>query len=154
MRQWPMTTNGSLTCINSRVPVCLRKVVSGRMETPVSSKSPFLFDTGDIVPQGADDIWWRVIQSDEKEAILREVHCGVDSGHYVGDATTRKTTRSGLWWPTTLKDAIRYCKECNLCQRLGQPTKQPRMPHHPVLPLKSLQKWGLDFVGPFKPPTS
>ena len=27
------------------------------------------------------------------------------------------------------------------------------MPHHPVLPLEPFQKWGLDFVGPFKPPT-
>ena len=25
------------------------------------------------------------------------------------------------------------------------------MPHHPVLPLEPFQKWGLDFVGPFKP---
>ena len=25
--------------------------------------------------------------------------------------------------------------------------------HHPVLPLEPFQKWGLDFVGPFKPPT-
>ena len=27
------------------------------------------------------------------------------------------------------------------------------MPHYPVLPLEPFQKWGLDFVGPFKPPT-
>ena len=26
------------------------------------------------------------------------------------------------------------------------------MPHQPVLPLEPLQKWGLDFVGQFKPP--
>ena len=39
-----------------------------------------------------------------------------------------------------------------MCQRLGQPTEQARMPHHPVLPLEPFQKWGLDFVGPFKPP--
>jgi hypothetical protein len=25
------------------------------------------------------------------------------------------------------------------------------MPHQPVLPLEPFQKWGLDFVGPFKP---
>ena len=25
------------------------------------------------------------------------------------------------------------------------------MPHHPVLPLEPFQKWGLDFVGQFKP---
>ena len=24
------------------------------------------------------------------------------------------------------------------------------MPHQPVLPLEPFQKWGLDFVGPFK----
>jgi hypothetical protein len=28
------------------------------------------------------------------------------------------------------------------------------MAHQPVLPLEPLQKWGLDFVGPFKPPTA
>ena len=27
------------------------------------------------------------------------------------------------------------------------------MSHHPVLPLKPFQKWGLDFIGPFKPST-
>ena len=61
--------------------------------------------------------------------------------------------QSGLWWPTTLKDAIRYAKECDLCQQMGQPTEQAQMPHQPVLPLEPFQKWGLDFVGPFKPPT-
>jgi hypothetical protein len=25
------------------------------------------------------------------------------------------------------------------------------MPHQPVLPLEPFQKWGIDFVGPFKP---
>ena len=25
------------------------------------------------------------------------------------------------------------------------------MPHQPVLPLEPIQKWGLDFVGPFTP---
>ena len=25
------------------------------------------------------------------------------------------------------------------------------MPHQPVLPLEPVQKWGLDFIGPFTP---
>ena len=97
--------------------------------------------------KGADGIWWRAVRSDEKEKILREAHCGI-----AGDATARKIWQSGLWWPTTLKDIIRYSKECDLLQRLGQPPEQARMPHHPVLPLEPFQKWGLDFVRPFKPP--
>ena len=28
------------------------------------------------------------------------------------------------------------------------------MPHQPILPLEPFQKWGLDFVGPFKPPAT
>ena len=34
---------------------------------------------------------------------------------------------------------------------MGQPTEQARMPHQPILPLEPFQKWGLHFVGPFKP---
>ena len=83
--------------------------------------------------KGADGILWPAVRNDEKEAILREAHYGVVGGHYVGDTTTRKIWRSGLWWPTTLKDAMRYAKECDLCQRLGQPTEQARMPHQPML---------------------
>ena len=47
-----------------------------------------------------------------------------------------------------------YYRECDLCQRLGQPSERTRMPHQPVLPLEPLQKWGLDFVGPFTPTTT
>ena len=60
-----------------------------------------------------DGIWRRAVQSDEKETILREAHCGIAGGHYTGEATTRKIWQSGLWWPTTLKDAARYRKECD-----------------------------------------
>ena len=68
-------------------------------------------------------------------------------------ATARKIWCNGRCWLTNLKDAVRYCKECDLCQQLGQPTENVWMPHQPVLPLEPFQKWGLDFVGPFKPPT-
>ena len=37
---------------------------------------------------------------------------------------------------------------------MGQPTEKDRMPFQPVLPLEPFQKWGLDFVGPFKPATA
>ena len=73
--------------------------------------------------KGVDGIWRRGVRSDEKDMIMREAHYGVAGGHYVGDATARKIWQSGLWWPTTLKDAVRYTKECDLCQRLGQPTE-------------------------------
>ena len=34
---------------------------------------------------------------------------------------------------------------------MGQPTEKDRMPFQPVLPLEPFQKWGHNFVSPFKP---
>ena len=53
-----------------------------------------------------------------------------------------------------MKDAVEYCRKCALCQRMGQPNEKDRMPHQLVLPLEPFQKWGLDFVGLFKPATA
>ena len=75
--------------------------------------------------KGADSIWRCAVCSDEKEGILREAHCGIAGGHYAGHATAWKIWQSGLWWPTTSKDAIQYGKECDLCQKLGQPLEKP-----------------------------
>ena len=94
----------------------------------------FIQDT--FYHKGADCIWRRGVRSDEKDMVLREAHCGIAGGHYVGDAIARKIWQSGLRWLTTLKDTIWYGEECDLYQRLGQPTEQARMPHHPVLPLE------------------
>ena len=49
-----------------------------------------------------------------------------------------------------MKDVGEYCRQCDLCQPMGQPNGKDRMPHQPVLPLEPFQKWGLHFVGPFK----
>ena len=45
-------------------------------------------------------------------------------------------------------------RHCDVCQQIGQPTEKDRMPHQLVLPLEPFQKWGLDFVRPFKPTTT
>ena len=50
-----------------------------------------------------------------------------------------------------MKDAVEYCRQCDLCQRMRQPNETNHMPYQPVLPLEPFQKWGLDFVAPFKP---
>jgi hypothetical protein len=101
--------------------------------------------------KSAYGVWRCVVRKDEQEDVQRECHSGVASGHYVGEVTARKVWQSGLWWPTVLRDAHLFAKECDLCQRTGQPQESSWMPHQPVLPLEPFQKWGVDFVGPFKP---
>ena len=62
-------------------------------------------------------------------------------------------TNSGFWWLTTAKDVAEYCRQCDLCQQIDQPTEKDRMTLHLVLPLEPFRKWGLDFIGSFKPTT-
>ena len=83
----------------------------------------------------------RAVRSDEKDAILREAYW---SG--------RRPLCQRCYDKEKLENQIQYAKECDLCQRMGQPTEQARMPHQPFLPLDPSKKWGLDFVRPFKLP--
>ena len=101
-----------------------------------------------------DGIRCQCIRNDEETIILYDAHYGVSMGHYNDEATTRKVGQSGMGWSTTRKDGHNHSRQCDLRQRMGQPTERARMSHQPVLPLKPLQKWGLDFVGPFTPTTT
>ena len=101
--------------------------------------------------KGSDDIWSRAVRQFEKHGILREAHYGIAWGHYDGNATGWKIWQSGLWWPTTKKDAHEFYRQCDWCQCMCQPTERAHMPHKPILPLELFQKWDLDFVCPFKP---
>ena len=86
--------------------------------------------------------------------MLIEAHTGSYGGHFSGDLTSRKIFQSGLWWPTIIRDSHQFGKVCDKCQRDGYPRNQDRMRHHPVLPLGPFEKWGMDFMGPFKPATN
>jgi hypothetical protein len=81
----------------------------------------FSLINGCLYHKSANGIWRRVVRNNEQEDVLRECHCGVAGGHYAGEFTARKVWKSGLWWPTVLRDAHVYVKECDVCQRTGQP---------------------------------
>ena len=50
-------------------------------------------------------------------------------------------------------DALKYVKRCEQCQRTKPPVLKDEMPLRPVMATRAFSKWGIDFVGPIKPPT-
>jgi len=60
----------------------------------------------------------------------------------------------GYYWPTIFKDAKRYVQACDSCQWMGHPGQVDEMPLQPQVVVEPFETWGLDFVGPFNPPSN
>ena len=98
-------------------------ILNARKRLAVMSQN-FCLVSDTLYHKGSDGIWRCAIRQFEKYTILQEAHHGIAGGHYTGESTTRKVWQSGLWWPTTKKDAHEFCRQWDLCERMGQPTKQ------------------------------
>jgi len=65
--------------------------------------------------------------------------------------TTAKVLQSGFFWPSLFKDAFKFCKACDRCQRLGTMSRRDMMPLNPILIVEIFDVWGIDFMGSFPP---
>jgi hypothetical protein len=110
--------------------------------------SGYLFHTG------ADQEIRRCITKDEVYDLLKSCHDGPCGGHFSDKRTTHKILRMGYYWPSLFKDAKKYVRACDSCQRVGQPNNRDEMPLNPQIVLEPFERWALDFVGPINPPSN
>jgi hypothetical protein len=73
---------------------------------------------------GPDEILRRCVMEAERPLILVEAHEGITGGNYAGKETTQNILRVGLWWPTLHRDAKDYYRACDVCQRVGKPSRR------------------------------
>ncbi|GKD67115.1 putative nucleotidyltransferase, ribonuclease H, partial [Tanacetum coccineum] len=104
---------------------------------------PYLFKT---CPDG---IIRRCVFGKELQEILEHCHMGPAGGHYGADITARKIFESGFNWPTIFKDAARYVRNGDACQRARNISSRNQMPLTNILVSEVFDIWGIDFMGPF-----
>lgn len=76
---------------------------------------------GDIYRTGPNLIMKICIREDEMHEILKANHDGPCGGHFFDKRTTYKVLHLGYYWPTLFRDAKKYVRSCDSCQRMGMP---------------------------------
>jgi hypothetical protein len=64
--------------------------------------------------QGKYGVLWQVVEKEDVSTLLSEFHEGVYGGHFTRRITTRKILRGRYHWFTFSKDAMEYCKTCDV----------------------------------------
>jgi hypothetical protein len=96
----------------------------------------FSLIVGQLYKMGPNEILRRCVMEVERPLNLTEVHEGIAGGHYAGKAIVQKVLSTGLWWPTLYKDAKDYYRVCDVCQRVGKPSRRDEILLAPHLTLQ------------------
>jgi len=89
----------------------------------------------------------RVLQDNEKDAILFMTHNHETGGHFGVDATYNKIAER-YYWKGMYNDTKEYVKSCDACQRRGQ--KGGKSYLNPIKVGEPFERIGIDFVGPLE----
>ncbi|CAA7014514.1 unnamed protein product [Microthlaspi erraticum] len=115
--------------------------------------SHFFWDEPYLFKRGSDGLFRRCIAQEEVEGILEHCHGSSYGGHFATFKTASKVLQAGFWWPSLFKDTHDFIARCDRCQREGSISKRNEMPQNPILEVEVFDVWGIDFMGPFEPPS-
>ena len=85
---------------------------------------------------------------------VSNVHSGACGAHQDGHKMKWLLMRSGVYWPSMLKDCIEFAKGCQECQMHGSIQHVPASELHSIVKPWPFRGWALDVIGEIKPASS
>jgi ribonuclease HI len=79
--------------------------------------------------------------------LMKEIHGGICGSHIAARALAGKAFRQGCYWPMAI-DAEQIVKTWKACQFAAKHQRRPGALSQLITPTWSLQRWGMDIVGP------
>ena len=93
----------------------------------------------------------KCISDDESKQILVEVHEGICGSHQLGIKMKWLIHRYGYYWPSVLKDCIKYAQGCVECQKHGPIPRIPTSDFHAIIKPWPFRGWAMDLIGKSRP---
>jgi hypothetical protein len=116
----------------------------------ISDARKYMWDDPYLFKVCGDQVIRRCVPMDEVTSILEHCHSKEVGGHFGPNRTAYKVLQCGFYWPTIFKDAHKFVKTCDSCQRSGNISRRHEMPLNNILVCEIFDVWGIDFMGPFR----
>ncbi|XP_024033525.1 uncharacterized protein LOC112095658 [Citrus clementina] len=91
---------------------------------------------------------YTMIDGDDADYVLREVHEGICRNHSGGRSLAHKVLRHGYFWPTMHQDAQKKTRGCASCQSFANFSNQPPEKLTSMASPWPFAQWGIDLIGP------
>src|SRR3954469_3222138 len=79
----------------------------------------------ELVRRSVTGVYQRCVESDQGQAILKDIHQGECGHHAASRALVAKAFRHGFFWPTALEEAKELVQKCKGCQKFRSKPLQP-----------------------------
>jgi hypothetical protein len=98
-----------------------------------------------------DGVLLKCLNEEEARVAMGEVHGGICGTHESAHKMRWALRRTGVYWPTMIKDCFEYYRGCEACQKFGRIQVVPASMMHPIIKPWSFRGWGLDIIGEIHP---
>ena len=90
----------------------------------------------------------KCVNEEEAKYILEEIHEGICRDHAGPRSLISKVIQMSYFWPTLQKDAKKFVKKCDKCQRFGNVQCIPSEKLMTIASSWLFTQWGLNIIGP------